>query len=103
MQQRIEAMIAAVTTLQLPLEKFYGLLSDEQKARLNVLGNDQRLSQTTADAADSLARNAATASVSINWLRFVNAPTASERRGPFGLFFVAAFATLPLVRRRSRR
>jgi hypothetical protein len=42
MQQRIEAMIAAVGTVQPPLEKFYGLLNDEQKARLNALGQDQR-------------------------------------------------------------
>ena len=49
MQQRIEAMIAAVATVQPPLDKFYGLLSDEQKARLTALGNDQRQSKTTGD------------------------------------------------------
>ena len=42
MQQRIEAMIAAVATVQPPLDKFYGLLNDEQKARLNALAEDQR-------------------------------------------------------------
>ncbi|VIO67532.1 hypothetical protein CI41S_09020 [Bradyrhizobium ivorense] len=42
MQQRIEAMIAAAATVQPPLEKFYGLLDDEQKARLNALAEDQR-------------------------------------------------------------
>ncbi len=42
MQQRIEAMIAAVKTVQPPLQKFYDLLSEEQKARLNALGQDQR-------------------------------------------------------------
>jgi hypothetical protein len=42
MQQRIEAMVAAVAQLQPPLDKFYGLLNDEQKARLNALGEDQR-------------------------------------------------------------
>jgi hypothetical protein len=42
MQQRIEAMISAVVTVQPPLEKFYGLLSDEQKARFNALADDQR-------------------------------------------------------------
>jgi hypothetical protein len=47
MQQRIEAMIAAVATVQPPLEKFYGLLNDEQKARLTALGNDQRQAKTT--------------------------------------------------------
>jgi len=42
MQQRIEAMIAAVATVQPPLDKFYGLLNDEQKVQLNALGEDQR-------------------------------------------------------------
>jgi hypothetical protein len=41
MQGRIEAMIAAVGTVQTPLQKFYDSLSDEQKARLNALGQDQ--------------------------------------------------------------
>ena len=42
MQQRIEAMITAVGTVQPALQKFYDLLNDEQKARLNALGQDQR-------------------------------------------------------------
>jgi LTXXQ motif family protein len=42
MQQRIEAMIAAVALVQPALDKFYGLLSDEQKARFTALGEDQR-------------------------------------------------------------
>jgi hypothetical protein len=45
-QERIEAMIAAAVIMQAPLEKFYGLLSDEQKLRLTALGKDQRQSQT---------------------------------------------------------
>jgi hypothetical protein len=42
MQQRIEAMIAAVGTVQPPLDTFFGLLNDEQKARLTALGQDRR-------------------------------------------------------------
>jgi hypothetical protein len=42
MQQRVEAMIAAVATVQPALDKFYGLLNDEQKARLNAFGEGQR-------------------------------------------------------------
>jgi len=42
MQQRIEAMISAVATVQPALEKFYGVLDDEQKARLNAVVEDQR-------------------------------------------------------------
>jgi hypothetical protein len=46
MQQRIEAMVAAVATVQPALDKFYGLLNDEQKARLNALAEDQRRKTT---------------------------------------------------------
>jgi hypothetical protein len=35
MQQRIEAMIGGVQTVQPALQKFYDLLNDEQRARLN--------------------------------------------------------------------
>ncbi|HJZ22374.1 MAG TPA: Spy/CpxP family protein refolding chaperone [Bradyrhizobium sp.] len=38
MQSRIEAMSAAVDTVKPPVDKFYGLLDDEQKARLTALG-----------------------------------------------------------------
>jgi hypothetical protein len=41
MQTRLEAMIAAVNMVQPPLDHFYGLLNDEQKSRLNALGQDQ--------------------------------------------------------------
>ena len=53
MQQRIEAMVAAVKTVQPPLEKFYGLLSDEQKAKFNALAKRQQPERTgqTANAA----------------------------------------------------
>lgn len=50
MQKRIEALIAAVQTVQPPLDKFYALLNDEQKARLTALGQDQRDTSKTADA-----------------------------------------------------
>jgi hypothetical protein len=42
MQTRLEAMISAVKTVQPPLDHVYGLLNDEQKARLTALGDDQR-------------------------------------------------------------
>jgi hypothetical protein len=55
MQQRIEAMISAVATVQPALDKFYGLLSDEQKTRITALGNAQRQSRT-AETTGSLAQ-----------------------------------------------
>ena len=42
MQARIEAMVAAVATVQPALEKLYGLLTDEQKERITALGQEQR-------------------------------------------------------------
>lgn len=42
MQGRIEAMITAVVVLEPPLDKFYGALDDDQKARLNALGGERR-------------------------------------------------------------
>jgi hypothetical protein len=41
MQQRLEAMLEAVKTVQPVLAKFYGGLNDEQKARFNTLGATQ--------------------------------------------------------------
>lgn len=49
MQTRLEAMISAVNIVQPPLDHFYGLLNDEQKSRLNALGEDQRRDQGHQD------------------------------------------------------
>jgi ABC-type transporter MlaC component len=40
MRQRIEAMLTAVRTVRPALEKFYGSLTDEQKARFDALSTD---------------------------------------------------------------
>jgi hypothetical protein len=42
MQQRVEAMRIVVSILKPALDKFYGLLSDEQKARITALAADQQ-------------------------------------------------------------
>ncbi|HXO73216.1 MAG TPA: Spy/CpxP family protein refolding chaperone, partial [Bradyrhizobium sp.] len=42
MQQRIEAMISAAGMLQPPLQRFYDVLNDEQKALLTALIENQR-------------------------------------------------------------
>jgi hypothetical protein len=57
MQQRIEAMISAVATVRPPLQKFYGLLNDDQKVRLNALGEDQRRAEATRGKNGSSAEN----------------------------------------------
>jgi FAD/FMN-containing dehydrogenase len=45
MQARLEAMIAAVAIVKPPLEKFYGLLNDEQKEAIVALGGNGRQGQ----------------------------------------------------------
>jgi hypothetical protein len=67
MQQRIEAMIAAVATVQPPLEKFYGLLNDEQKARLNALAEDQRRSTRARRGDRPLTQSCAAPPVGMQW------------------------------------
>ena len=42
MEQRVQAMVQAVALIRPPLDSFYGMLSDEQKARFNALGRDER-------------------------------------------------------------
>jgi hypothetical protein len=41
MEQRLDAMLRAVDTVQPALAKFYGSLSDEQKERFNQLAPGQ--------------------------------------------------------------
>jgi hypothetical protein len=62
MEQRIQAMIGAVQTVQPPLDKLYGLLNDEQKARLAALGSEQR----QARGGTSLAQSCSAAQGSTN-------------------------------------
>jgi hypothetical protein len=51
MQQRVQALLDAEKVVRAPLEKFYNILSDEQKARFNALG-EQAQSASTPAAAD---------------------------------------------------
>ena len=65
MQQRIEAMISAVVIVQPPLQKFYDLLNDEQKTRLNALGQDQRRAKTAKNQRGTLAENCGAAQANV--------------------------------------
>jgi hypothetical protein len=56
MQQLVEAMIAAVGTVQPALDKFYGLLNDAQRASLSGIGPNQR-SKSAAQGSGALAPN----------------------------------------------
>jgi len=42
MERRVQAMVQAVALIRPPLESFYGMLSDEQKARFNGIGQENR-------------------------------------------------------------
>ena len=53
MQQRIEAMISAVDTVQPALQKFYDLLNDEQRARLNALVQQQQANTSSGSLLQS--------------------------------------------------
>jgi hypothetical protein len=65
MQARIEAMISGVETVQPALQKFYDLLNDEQRARLNALAQDQRNGEMARNSNGSLTQNCQTAQASV--------------------------------------
>ncbi len=67
MQQRIEAMITAVGTVQPALQKFYDSLNDEQKARLNALGQDQQNGATAPNTNGSSAQNCGAQAGLMQW------------------------------------
>ena len=51
MQTRLEAMISAINIVEPPLDHFWGLLDDEQKSRLNALGEEQRRGRENQETA----------------------------------------------------
>lgn len=51
MQQRLEAMVAAVAAVRPAMDRLYGLLNDEQKARLNALADNQQKKTVTRQQA----------------------------------------------------
>jgi hypothetical protein len=64
MQTRIEAMTSAVETVQPALQKFYDLLNDEQRARLNAVMQNQR-NQQRANSSGSLVDSCQTAQANV--------------------------------------
>ena len=76
-------MIAAVGTVEAPLQKFYSLLSDDQKVRLNALGQDRRRDEAQTESG-SLAQSCAQASVTDWPVAEIDAavhPTEAQRAG----------------------
>jgi LTXXQ motif family protein len=80
MQARLQAMGQAVHVVQQPLAQFYGLLNDEQKARLTALGREQNRS---GEVTGSLAQNCGAQAGVTDWPtdvidRAIN-PTPAQR------------------------
>jgi hypothetical protein len=68
MQQRIEAIISAVSIVRPPLERVYSLLDDEQKARFNALAEDRRTRATTNNPKGPLGESCSAAqSATFEW------------------------------------
>ncbi len=67
MQARVEAMLAGVQIMQPPMEKFYGLLNDEQKAKLNGLGQQQRQSQDSRQDSPTKPQDCNAAQNGLQW------------------------------------
>src|SRR5262249_3388559 len=53
MQQRVQAMRDAVGIVKPALDKFYGLRSDDQKAKITALASEQRSAQRKDNAASN--------------------------------------------------
>jgi hypothetical protein len=58
MESRVQVMLQAVQTVRPPLEHFYQLLSDEQKARFNAIAREARAPATTGATSPSSATSA---------------------------------------------
>ena len=67
MQQRIEAMIAGVAIVRPALDNFYGVLNDEQKARLSALAEDQRRRSSARKRDRPLAQACDVAQAALKW------------------------------------
>jgi hypothetical protein len=65
MQQRIEAMISAVDTVRPAMQKFYDLLNDEQRARLNALAENQHEAENARNSNGSLLQGCQAAQSSV--------------------------------------
>jgi hypothetical protein len=67
MQQRIDAMVHAELALQQPLEKFYDLLTGEQKAKLNARAGDQLKTSVTNRDAEASAQTCDARPAALQW------------------------------------
>jgi hypothetical protein len=87
MQQRVEAMRNAVNILKPALDRFYGLLNDDQKAKVTALVADQRRSnrEETSSNSNCHAEQAATTDWPGDLIERNVKPTDAQRAGLKGL------------------
>ena len=68
MQQRVGAMLKAVSVVQPPLGKFYDLLDEEQEARLNASAEERRKRSAGGETAEVPAQNCGAAqTAALKW------------------------------------
>jgi hypothetical protein len=83
MQQRVEAMRNAVNIFEPALDKFYGLLNDDQKAKVTALVADQRRShrEETSSNSNCNAEQSATTDWPVDLIERNVKPTDPQRAG----------------------
>jgi hypothetical protein len=81
MESRVRVMLQAVQTVRPPLERFYQLLSDEQKARLNAVSPGGKSNEDDERALTKFCRERAPAVADLPFERIAQAtqPTPAQR------------------------
>jgi LTXXQ motif family protein len=81
MESRVKVMLQAVQTVRPPLERFYQLLSDEQKARLNAVSPGGKSNEDDQRALTKFCRERAPAVTDLPFDRIAQAtqPTSAQR------------------------
>jgi ABC-type transporter MlaC component len=85
LEKRLDAMVAAVDTVRMPLQEFYNSLSDEQKARFNAVerdpeaGNQRIAREEQADLARTCSAGAGITDVPIQRIAQLVRPTGTQR------------------------
>jgi LTXXQ motif family protein len=81
MESRVKVMLQAVQVVRPPLERFYQLLSDEQKARLNAVSPGDKSNEEDQRALTKFCRDRAPAVADLPFDRIAQAtqPTSAQR------------------------
>jgi ABC-type transporter MlaC component len=102
LEKRLEAMVAAVETVRVPLTQFYHSLSDEQKARFNAVESKQQTENARAarqeqtDMARTCAQGAGVTDVPVQKIAQAVRPTGRQQDALNGLKSATAEAAAGL-------